>query len=434
MPIRLCAMQPPRDAGLCEEAAAWCAKLLPFSEFLLPDRRKDSLGVEDLVLSVFSELPCGVFAADLLAHSFPGAGFEQNRSLNAKMKRLLARLRSTADVTSSQADDGGGSAQPEPLSVRYQRVSRRVLTVRESLDTKADKFQVFVAETSEFVAANALEVGGFLYEYDEDFVGFLDTLFSVICPSEDSQRPSSGSRVSRQLAVEAPPPRPYLGHYCSMAVLSDPALTCWEQVVPLLTRLSNWSQSGTTSGSHSSNSSQRLGLLSSESGTSWNSRKSCGLLGPSKTQTAKRKLSESGRLRGLAMRVDLSPSFIINCLRVREESEVGRTVKKQATQTSTLPLAATTSAPSSPLPLIRSEHEVSSNRSLHLADLERSAADVIVEPSSQRGRAEAARLDVSGLRDHSALNLKVSEGENGDGSSGVCVPLLQVPEGVLHVG
>lgn len=198
-------MQPPRDAGLCEEAAAWCAKLLPFSEFLLPDRRKDSLGVEDLVLSVFSELPCGVFAADLLAHSFPGAGFKQNRSLDAKMKRLLARLRSTADVTSSQADDDGA----EPLSIRYQSASRRVLTVRESLDTEADKFQVFVAETSvsfEPVAANALEVGGFLYEYDQDFIGFLDTLFSVICPSENSQRPSSGSRVSRQLAVEAPPP------------------------------------------------------------------------------------------------------------------------------------------------------------------------------------------------------------------------------------
>ena len=424
-------MQPPRDAGLCEEAAAWCAKLLPFSEFLLPDRRKDSLGVEDLVLSVFSELPCGVFAADLLAHSFPGAGFKQNRSLDAKMKRLLARLRSTADVTSSQADDDGA----EPLSIRYQSASRRVLTVRESLDTEADKFQVFVAETSvsfEPVAANALEVGGFLYEYDQDFIGFLDTLFSVICPSENSQRPSSGSRVSRQLAVEAPPPRPYLGHYCSMAVLSDPALTCWEQVVPLLTRLSDWSQSGTTSGSHSSNSSQRLGLLSSESGTSWNSRKSRGLLGPSKTQTAKRKLSESGRLRGSAMRVDLSPSFIINCLRVREESEVGRTVKTPATKTPTLPLAAITSAPSS-LPLTRSEHEVSGNRSLHLADLERSAADVIVEPSSQRGRAEAASLDVSGLKDHSALNLKATEGENEEGSPGVCVPLLQVPEGVLHV-
>lgn len=132
------------------------------------------------------------------------------------------------------------------------------------------------------------------------------------------------------------------------------------------------------------------------------------------------------------MRVDLSPSFIINCLRVREESEVGRTVKTPATKTPTLPLAAITSAPSS-LPLTRSEHEVSGNRSLHLADLERSAADVIVEPSSQRGRAEAASLDVSGLKDHSALNLKATEGENEEGSPGVCVPLLQVPEGVLHV-
>ena len=443
----VCKMQPPRDARVCEEAATWCAKLLPFSDFLLPERRQNSLAVEDLVLSVLSELPCGAFAADLLAHSFPGASFEQNRSLDAKMKRLLARLRSTADVTDSLADDNGrGSARPEPLSVRYQAASRRILdTQRESLGTKANKFQVLVTEasssSSDPVAASALEVGSFLHEYDEDFVGFLDTLFSVICPSEDSQRPSSGSRVSRQLAGE-PRPYPYLGHYCSMVVAhADPALlTSWEQVIPLLTRLNDWSQSGITSGSHSTIT-QRHSVSISEFGTSWNGGKSRRLLEPSQTQKKapairRRKPSESGGLRGSAMRVNLSPPFIINCLRVREESEVRRAVKKPATRTpATLPLTVTTSAPPSPLPFARAEHElVSSNRSLHLADLERSATDATVESSdTQRGRVEATRLDVSRFGDRSALDLKATEGEDEDGSLGVCLPLLQVPEGVLHV-
>ena len=434
-------LQPPRDACICEEAAIWCAKLLPFSEFLL--KRKNDFKVEDLVLSVFLELPCSTFAADLLAYSFPGACFNQNRNLDAKMKRLLTRLRSTADVADSLADGGRGAAQSEPLSVRYQSTSQRILTTQESLGTKVGKFRVLISEASgssspgATLVESALEVGTFLHERDEDYASFCDTLFSVICPSEDTHRPSSSGRVSRQLVGETPP-LPCLGHYCSMIANPDSSLTCWEQVLPLLTRLNDWSQSGTTSGSHPTIG-RRPSLLHSELGNSWNSRKLSGLLRPSKKQkkaAAKRKLSECGGLQGSVMRVNLSPPFIINCLQVREENEVMKATKKSTTCTPTRPPAGPASVPPSPSPFTRSsftEHEISTNRSLHLADLEKSTADATAESGSQRGRIEATEQDVSRLGDQSTLGLKATEEDRG-GSSGLSsLPLLQVPEGVLHV-
>ena len=305
--------QPPRDPIVLKEGSLWSARLLPFTEFL---SQHDNPEIEDIVLSAISELPCETFTAELLAVCFPEASCEHNRGLDAKIKRVLSRLRAARDFESR-----GGSNHAEPLSMRYQTKSQTLLSTRESLDV--GKFCVIVPAS--LGQECAMKVGEFLFECDREYVDFLDTLFAVTCPSPgvSNHLSSFGQKLHSETL-------PYLGKYCSMVTATDThSLSCWQQILPLLSALNEWSQE----------SSQTQGI--SASGVSV------------QKNVTSQKYSRMD-LQAAALRVNVPLSLVINCLQVQEEQAMKSTSPSVVMDTS--------------------------SKSLHLADLEDT---ILVNPSSQ---------------------------------------------------
>lgn len=422
-------LQTQQDQCVLEEGALWVARLLPFSEFLLS--RTKHLKVEDVALSVISELPPTTFTADLLASSFPDANFEHNYKLDMKIQRLVAKLRSTADTKTHNS----GKSQAEPLSVRYQTRIQHLLSAQEALDTPVGKFQILVHSSPDAAAYDdgavlsktALQVGSFLYEHEEEYLSFLDTLFAVVCPSEDPsiqvRLSSSSARVSKGPRGEVPV-LPYLSKYCSAVANAhtNGGPSCWEQLLPLLSALSEWSQTG---------SSQPLTRMQGFSDGNYSEHKT----------TKQRSKSE---LQPVAMRVNLSPSFVVTCLQQQEEQihkPAYKSGNSNATPSSLPPKASLQNDPVSANKVAAEATSpaadyVDASRSLCLADLEHSVNTFSAE-SGDKATDSAQFREPSVLEaqfcEPPVLEVKTVTRREDVGLPSPQISLLQVPEEVLQV-
>ena len=416
--------------------------MLPLSELL-----SQKTEIQDIVLSLISELPSSTFVADLLALCFPGPSFENNGYLDAKMKRLLLRLRSTVDPQ-SQVTMNDGANQAEPLSVRYQTRSQMLLNAQESLDINIGNFQTIQLATStdgsvqESVSSyeRALQVGSFMFEHDAAYLIFLDTLFSVVVghteqPSKiEMQHSSRVPQASYHGCAGPPVSLPYLGSYVSkVAVTAESGVSCWKQVLPLLTALNSWSQTSTTTMT-----------LSQKSRTMAASNNKT-----SETEiTSQRRISRSHshELQTPALRVNISVPFILNCLRNREDKVLNSTMKThkhcsselEAAQVSHHDKLAHASSTRRKSSMAAPDGDVS--RSLCLADLDASVH--APPPTSQHHASESSpptaskplTLATSGEKIHELRPSKfgVEAGEKDEGQFSA-LALLQVPQGILQV-
>ena len=314
----------------------WAARLLPFSELL--SQKSNPAEIEDVVLSLTSELPSSKFVTDLLALNFPGSCSGDGRYLAAKLKRLLSRLRSTDDDTPLRlgADKDGTkqpNPRPEPLSVRYQTISQMIVEAHKSLDISVGKFRTIPPATTDHCSTQgisqlhetALQVGSFLFEHDTAYLSFLDTLLSVVVgqTEESSKIPMqriSSSRVLEGLYhgnPESPVQPPYLGSYLSkMAATPEGGVGCWERVLPLLTALHTWSQTSTSATTVSQQASKSRAV-------------STKTLEPGKSSQMKFAHRHSPEVPSPALRVNISIPFILNCLRNDEDKVAETTVRSR---------------------------------------------------------------------------------------------------------
>lgn len=168
---------------LRKQAAIWSSRFLPFADCLTSDP-----DIHDLILSVLSELHPDEFLTDMLAFCFPSASStEGKRGTETKLKRIIARLRSTSHNHSPRpGPDSPEPCDPHPLSVKYQLQSQRVLAYRAEIfggkNPGGLKESFFAPSTTEEVVIEKedLKVGDVLFEYDAEYVRFLDTFFSII--------------------------------------------------------------------------------------------------------------------------------------------------------------------------------------------------------------------------------------------------------------
>ena len=280
------------------EAAVWSSRLLPFAD-LLPN----TVEVEDLVLSVLSELSTDDFLTDVLAFCFPmasaggqGHGMEGRGTVtNTKLRRIMTRLRSTAQCVAMDMRTTGSVTEtdsPQLLSARYQLMSRAVLTNRSKVlgrDRPGSPHRDFLMVPEEggvVIHEEDLNVGGVLLEYDMEYLCFLDIFLTMIFPHSVLGIQSMGPRTQQV---------PYVSEFGEGAeddeISSDGPVAC--TLYPILNSLIKWAQTPY----------------------------------PQKTQETRHIKKKSGRrkmakrrskLDVCTMRVNLSIPVIIGCLREKE--------------------------------------------------------------------------------------------------------------------
>ena len=206
------------------ECALWCTRLVPLQHCFT---HKESSDIEDILLSVISELPCNRLMATLLAQNFP-EDCQYSGSRKCKLDRLLARMRTT------MVDSRTECTSPQPLSVDYQIMSKAVLENQESDACDHFRPQCFRLDNEKYALKlndKALKVGSYAFEHDQAYIDFLDSLFSKthIKPSvslsqslyESHQLPKVSAQFSSQ------------GDKCETSVGS---------LQPVVNRIYEWSQ------------------------------------------------------------------------------------------------------------------------------------------------------------------------------------------------
>ncbi len=341
-----------------------------------------------MTLSILLELPCDTFLAELVAVCFPECAFENNLHLNAKMSRLISKLRSVADTRPT----GSSQDHLEPLSARYQAKSQRVLaSIGNASVCQFGEFK----ETTEPGPGEPVNLaqGSYSFEHDKEYLSFLDTLFAVICPVDETASVHGHLAHSSHLAGPfttqglTPYPRPCLDSYRSLVSNSDPSLSCWKQLLPLLSALSEWSKTSPQS--------QRQELNISDAKTRRESKPKSPRVGPT-------------------LRVEVPIPLLINCLRVREDERIENLPDKPTK--------------SKLCPSSTDEESVNDKgQSLQLSDLQEDLAreSPVLETTAPVGEGNA------GLDPTSVLT-SLQPGHNGDCSI-TSISLLQVPEGTLQV-
>lgn len=288
-----------------EEASHWCVRYLPFSLFIKQPGKKAHHDLHECTLSVLSELPNTSLLADQLA-LFSATCFNENvPNLEGKHNRILSRLRSSKDEENSQ-----------PLSVRYQTKSQLIVShIEQRFGKSLGKFcelvqicDTGVEDASLQVHKKALKVGNILYEYDSEYLNFLDTLFSVIVPLAADDHLShftknssdSSGLVERHLKAPSTPKvgtctePPYLSDFLSMFKDVEVKAHPWQCVLPLLETLHSWSQKASP---------QVNPDLQRE--TKFRHRKS-------------KEASKKAMFKQTSLKVSLPPELLISCLKERE--------------------------------------------------------------------------------------------------------------------
>ena len=262
---------------------------------------------------MFSELPTSGLLADLLAYCFPSSLSGDSTNIEAKMKRLLSRLRSVEDEEGSL---------PQALSVRYQTNSQVTSShLQKSFGEDLGKFCELVQsgavteDSGYLLHTNALEVGNVLYEFDSGYLEFLDTLFSVIVPEKTEVSlsfPVSASGDSSLLTISQLQQSsankdgdhssvPYLSEFLSKLKEVKLKGVPWQCVLPLLNALHTWSQTACPQ-------------VNFKDFHKPKKRKSSSM--KSKTDEVK-----GNTLKTTTLRVTLPPELVISCLKQREQLE-----------------------------------------------------------------------------------------------------------------
>ena len=350
------------------------ARLLPFTAILSsPEkgRRTCTTEAEDVLLTVLSELPPDVFLADLLAFCFPLESSGE-RNLDTKLGRLLARLRSAPLVSTT---DGPRTDKPNKkkrsaakhatLSVRYQVKSRKI-SVDQSASEINHKFQPLTTRKysapKELTADDLclkgvdLKVGSYLFEYDKEYLKFLDTVFAVMLSNNDRNFPHSSvsanvsSTKGRQSSTSKLHVPLLTAHYGTISHGGKKNLgkqvcaeseSCWEAVAPLLSILDEWSKARdpTQHGLPSLATRQQqqdyyLRPPPSSSSSSSSSKSSKRGRRRSRQGRGNRSSDVDGDGDCTAMRVELSATFLLHCLQEEEARLSLKASKSEATMCS----------------------------------------------------------------------------------------------------
>ena len=413
------------------------------------------MNVQLTALSAISELPNDPFFANLSALYFPSSSSLDDRNLAAKFQRLMSRLRSTQDPTSGQL-----------LSVMYQTKSQKVLLQRDAVFGESDgQFQtliscqdrgqkLFVGDFQNIeVHAQAFDVGCFLFEYDVDYINFLDTLFAVTLQS-DSYQPTTASKLhvmlstsslSRSILAHMDQPdlakSPLVSECVKLIKMCDPTDTspCWQHLLPLLQLLKEWSETPHP---------QRR---------EWQ-----------KSRHSEERLKSNKKSGGggtvAAMRVNVPLELVVNCLRQEEERMAAKVRRKEVhvQPPSDQPVEGggrddkehTSSSLASVTSCILSSSLSASNidQTMQMEELERKRETELIKDSSinqvsplplpfiegpansAKEQPDAGATDLSptsaDTRDHIDHRGSVHVGASISAGS---FPLLKVPEGVLQV-
>lgn len=214
------------------ECALWCARLLPLCNCF---KHEDPSEIQDMLLSVVSELPCNKLMATLLAQNFPNNQHfvSRRRYLQLKMDQLLARMRSTVTVE-------GGQNMPELLSVDYQIMSKAVLEDQGSDVCECFSPQCFQSDNNGHkptMSDKALEVGSHPFEYDQAYFDFLDMLFSITF----TKRSVPLSLPCAHLLPPQYPPPPYAT--LAQSTMPHTQTRYSQHSHPVVASLYEWSQS-----------------------------------------------------------------------------------------------------------------------------------------------------------------------------------------------
>ena len=421
-----------RDPDTVQMAALWCCRLLPFAELLTQNSgTKTPVDVQLTALSAISELPSGAFFANLLALYFPSLTLN-DRSLNAKFQRLMSRLRSTQDPTSEQL-----------LSVIYQTKSQKVLQQCDSVFGESNgHFQplvlfqnreekLFEHDFEKFeIHSQAFNIGCFMFEYDVDYLNFLDTLFAVTLQSE-SYKPTtsklmlSTTSLSRSMLAHTDQPdltkSPLISERIKLITSFDSS-PCWQHLLPLLHMLKEWSE------------------IPQPQLRQQKSRQSEGKL-----------KSKKDRGVSAAMRVNVPLELVVNCLR-QEEERIAATLRNEQASSqlgggddvkehTSSSLASVTSC-------ILSSNASNNDQTMKFEELEGKGETELKDlrtyqtlPLHTEGPNTTAEEEPDTVRD-TAATLGTTSGSRKDYTdgriqgasvSGGSFPLLQVPEGVLQV-
>jgi hypothetical protein len=360
----------------------------------------------------------------------------------------MSRLRSTQDPTTEQL-----------LSVIYQTKSQKILRQRDAIFGESDgHFQILVScqnrEEKLFegdfqnieVHAQAFDVGCFVFEYDVDYLNFLDTLFAVTLQSDSykpttSKRMLSTSSLSRSILAHTDQldlaKSPLISECVKLIKTCDPTDTspCWPHLLPLLQLLKEWSE-----------------IPHPQSRQRQKSRRS--------EEKLKSKTNKSGwGGTSTAMRVNIPLELVVNCLR-QEEERMATKVRKEVhlqpsdqlvvgggrgdkEHTLSSSLASVTSY------ILSSSASVSNiDQTMQIGELEGKRETKLAKDSSTRQTplplpiskrpANIAKDEPDTAADLSPISADTRDHTDhhrnlGGSVSGGSLPLLTVPEGVLQV-
>ena len=230
--IVICSMQE-YDPLYPTNAIEWCARLLPFVQFVTRDDGKENV-IENCILSLLLELPDGSYFVNMFAHCFPLEGSSAYERSD-KWRSLMQRVRRKIDVY----DAGGTSATLSPLEHYRKKSCQR----NEQLNDSSFQISPFGRAVYQDTGLNveltdrALLVGSWEFEYDAIYIGFLDTVLSILAPIE-----AAGSKLNysvTSLSKDCPPPKhspPLLGAYHSQKLRKN----SWQQLTVLVEQVHHW--------------------------------------------------------------------------------------------------------------------------------------------------------------------------------------------------
>lgn len=399
-------LQPDKDPDTEQMAALWCCRLLPFAE-PLAGGTKNPVDVQLTALSALSEVPSGAFLAGLLALYFPDSS-SNDRCLDSKFQRLMTRLRSTHDPTSQQ-----------PLSVIYQTKSQQVLTQCSGVfgDRSTGQFGLLLSLEDQKLfehdfknvelCTQALNVGCFMFEYDVDYLNFLDTLFAVTVHSE-SYKPTT-SKLMSSFTTSVPQSTdklnlatsPFISERIQLVkTLDSDTQPCYHSLLPLLHMLKEWSEIPQLQSQSQRRSGQSDGKVKSKKGDGV-----------------------------LAMRVNVPLELVVSCLK-QQEDEVHLSMRNEINSR----LESRDLSDHTPLPQASSGCAVHSpangDKSMHIDELDgESTTDKSELRDTRTTQAQVASLRGKDSRSRQSSH---STKDSADIKSGD-LPLLQVPKGVLQV-
>ncbi len=277
------------------KASLWSARLLHFTSFLESSTNLQN-PVKGTTLTILSELETDTFLVEMLAYCFPVSA--KSHVNDDKLDRIMSQLRCTLGADST------------PLSVHYQARSREIVMQRQNLGANNGQFyELLLMKGSDYlIDNNALQVGSFLFEYDLEYIVFIDNTFSVLFPEKNIETTFISPRESLLLSVSQSSHMhsskdihnnlPLLSQFLADVKQEQEKVdtSCWEKVLPLLELLHTWTLSTVVPSS----------------------------VPPPRKRRSRSKTPENEPETVASLKVNLSPNLVIECLKQREEDHLSK--------------------------------------------------------------------------------------------------------------